>query len=344
MALNMALQLSPVTKTSQTSITTTSPLPAGLSASVQSKICGLLTCKKPESTQRCSQCKVVYYCNSDCQRAAWSSHKPQCKSPSVAAAPNGKDDVKEESNEKLEQCLAEVASLAKFWLGGQPMKLTPELNFATAQEFWSYLAPSLTDVSELAVDFAKSAQPKKESLALDLGCSIGASSITLLNKGWNVRAIDFSDEALKLFADEANKANESWIKTQQLKILLQDVTEFTFPEKYDVVLAHDLFFYINPAKFPSLWMKIFRSIKENSVLIGSFRHTSVLVKDGGNQSPEFIDAALSKMGGTHFKDAKFGFELLEATGYKVEKSLKQGTRDFSVCFGFEFFARKVKSS
>ena len=35
-------------------------------------------CGKPEAKKRCSQCKCVFYCSADCQRAAWPAHKGTC--------------------------------------------------------------------------------------------------------------------------------------------------------------------------------------------------------------------------------------------------------------------------
>ena len=39
-------------------------------------------CSKPGcnqlTSQRCKRCKLAYYCNKDCQRAMWKSHKLMC--------------------------------------------------------------------------------------------------------------------------------------------------------------------------------------------------------------------------------------------------------------------------
>ena len=41
------------------------------------KPCG--HCGKPEGKQRCSRCKVVYYCGRECQQADWKEHKKTCQ-------------------------------------------------------------------------------------------------------------------------------------------------------------------------------------------------------------------------------------------------------------------------
>ena len=40
------------------------------------KPCG--HCGKPEGKQRCSRCKVVYYCGRECQNTDWKEHKKTC--------------------------------------------------------------------------------------------------------------------------------------------------------------------------------------------------------------------------------------------------------------------------
>ena len=52
---------------------------------VMNKVCG--ACNKgyglnpvfPEGGKKCARCKQVHYCNRECQRAHWKTHKPNCK-------------------------------------------------------------------------------------------------------------------------------------------------------------------------------------------------------------------------------------------------------------------------
>ena len=50
------------------------------------------SCGLSPANLRCTQCKGVYYCSRDCQKANWKSHKAACSlgqslaSPSAAAA------------------------------------------------------------------------------------------------------------------------------------------------------------------------------------------------------------------------------------------------------------------
>ncbi|GAX73840.1 hypothetical protein CEUSTIGMA_g1290.t1 [Chlamydomonas eustigma] len=68
--------------------------PANGAAGGKSKLCA--ECRKPLSglPQRCSNCKVTYYCSKDCQKRAWPKHKDSCKSISAKpATPEGKEEA-----------------------------------------------------------------------------------------------------------------------------------------------------------------------------------------------------------------------------------------------------------
>ncbi|TFY81137.1 hypothetical protein EWM64_g2873 [Hericium alpestre] len=41
----------------------------------------------PQTMKTCSHCKLVRYCDKDCQRAAWSMHKPVCKAAAKSSNP-----------------------------------------------------------------------------------------------------------------------------------------------------------------------------------------------------------------------------------------------------------------
>lgn len=39
-------------------------------------------CMGENKSAKCQQCRLVFYCNRDCQKKHWKVHKPQCNKPS----------------------------------------------------------------------------------------------------------------------------------------------------------------------------------------------------------------------------------------------------------------------
>ena len=54
------------------------PLSPGAARRKQGRSCARCG-EAPEKLQRCKACKVVYYCNAECQRLHWKVHKTECK-------------------------------------------------------------------------------------------------------------------------------------------------------------------------------------------------------------------------------------------------------------------------
>ena len=64
------------------------PAPETRNSTVQmigSDVCA--QCGKADAKKRCSQCKCVFYCSADCQRAAWPDHKTACMEVVAGNAP-----------------------------------------------------------------------------------------------------------------------------------------------------------------------------------------------------------------------------------------------------------------
>ena len=49
------------------------------------------TCCKPGHWQRCTGCKVAFYCSTECQKADWPDHKEDCKAFRAEVDASGKD-------------------------------------------------------------------------------------------------------------------------------------------------------------------------------------------------------------------------------------------------------------
>ena len=58
-----------------------------------------LKCEDSSANQRCTRCKAALYCNADCQKAHWKTHKPDCNR---VHATNGKYHYLKPTKEHLE--------------------------------------------------------------------------------------------------------------------------------------------------------------------------------------------------------------------------------------------------
>jgi len=91
--------------------------------------------------------------------------------------------------------------------------------------------------------------------ALDIGCGNGRNAIFLSDKGYEVDAIDFSEEALKIAQSKAKERNleVNWIK--------KDVQKHNFPkDKYDLIILS----FFNPLEKLS---EIKKSLSEEGHII-----------------------------------------------------------------------------
>ncbi|KIJ64236.1 hypothetical protein HYDPIDRAFT_90918 [Hydnomerulius pinastri MD-312] len=69
-------------------------------------------CKaKANGLMRCARCRVVRYCSTECQRAHWKAHKPQCQSFSTATTVTLKPELREVP------VLGSVSELTREYLG-----------------------------------------------------------------------------------------------------------------------------------------------------------------------------------------------------------------------------------
>lgn len=93
-----------------------------------------------------------------------------------------------------------------------------------------------TPPDEILVSHVKALRPGR---ALELGCGAGSNAIWLAEQGWNVAALDFSEEAVKLGRRLADMRGLS------VSFEVGDATVYRSEEKFDLIIS----FYIQ------LWPK-----------------------------------------------------------------------------------------
>lgn len=187
--------------------------------------------KKVEKVSECARCHFTQYCGKECQTASWPSHKQVCKF---------------------------FHQEAEEWKTYNPRQ-TPNSIWETFDN--PHVFPLLPPL------FNKLGMGK---CAVDLGAGNSESTLFLLKRGWSVIAVDIFQGPLDRLTERANKINENWIKDGQLKIVKQDACTYTFPEEVDLVLAADVFPYLDPYKLGRLLEKIHRALKQEGMLLGSF--------------------------------------------------------------------------
>lgn len=102
-------------------------------------------------------------------------------------------------------------------------------------------------------------QENKDNEILDLGCGIGADTLYLLERGYNVLSCDFSVEALKSI--ENNIPNSKTLYLDMMK---------KFPiadKKYSLIIADLSLHYFNNETIIHIMKEIKRILKDGGVLL-----------------------------------------------------------------------------
>lgn len=168
--------------------------------------------------------------------------------------------------------------------------------------------------------------------AIDMGCGTGYITKSLLEKGWNVIAVDPCFNALEILAEK----NKPYL--DQLTLVCKSITKFTPDHPVDLVVCKDVFPHMNPSKFQAVFQKIHHLyLKKDGFLMGTIFAT--------DNAPSKISKMnqLKEIGAWFLPDKRFILPMLEGTGYKVERTsnslhtkLEKGPR---LCF--QFSAQKI---
>lgn len=103
-------------------------------------------------------------------------------------------------------------------------------------------------------------QENKDNEILDLGCGIGADTLYLLERGYNVLSCDFSVEALKSI--ENNILNSKTLYLDMMK-------KFSIADKkYSLIIADLSLHYFNNETTIHIMEEIKRILKDGGVLLG----------------------------------------------------------------------------
>lgn len=104
--------------------------------------------------------------------------------------------------------------------------------------------------------------PKSSRFAVDLGCGDGRDTVELLDRRWQVLAIDGNQEAIAKLYDRKD-IDSTWLETQ--------VTRFeslTLPNSVDLINSSFALPFCRPEDFPNLWNKIIASLRSGGRFCG----------------------------------------------------------------------------
>ncbi len=149
-------------------------------------------------------------------------------------------------------------------------------------------------------------------VAIDLGCGDSPAAAFLLQRGWRVIAVDNSPSALNVFRE----MHEREIASGQLTIVEADATEFNPEEPVDLVIAADIFQYIDPAQFLKTLAKVHDLfLKDKGILIGSLFRSPPLP---ATELHIIQMNVLKEMGGWFLPDRRMARPILKNAGYEIK--------------------------
>lgn len=130
------------------------------------------------------------------------------------------------------------------------------------------LAPNYSALQKAVELFEK--EDIKDKIALDLGAGKSLSTLYLLEKGWKVIAVDYSQEALENLKKLADRVNPEWVQNGQLALVCQKIEKYSLPKKITMIVIGRTLPYVNPLKIRALWDNLHDSLEDGGRLVGHF--------------------------------------------------------------------------
>jgi SAM-dependent methyltransferase len=215
-------------------------------------------------------------------------------------------EMNEVSSRDIDVIWKSIESAVARWRGGRDACI-PGMPM-DRKELWGTFASMREANSQIIEEFIGTLRGEGQ-VAMDLGCGNSKAVKLLLQKGWRVIAIDNSRPAL----DALSKNCNAEISSGQLSIIETDVTTFIPTEPVDLVIASDLFPYIDPSKFQATWIKIHdKFVKEKGFLIGS------LFRSAPTSKEVQVMNSMKEMGAWFLPDRRMVRPLLTHTGYDIK--------------------------
>jgi SAM-dependent methyltransferase len=226
------------------------------------------------------------------------------------------------------------------WRGAQPVHIpgTP----LDRKQFWgAYASDHKPDLLPLLKTFALSHDGHGKT-AIDLGSGNSAAVPLLLAKGYRVIAVDYSRPSLDVLIQN----NRAALDSHQLTIVEEDITTYTPFESVDLVIAAEIFSFIDPTQFRVTWMKVSKYIKTNGHLIGTFFRFPPEIDTPSPHATKALTLLnmIQEMGVWVLPDRRMVRPLLQAAHYETETCIyrRDDPNLEPVCI--QFIAKKLSPS
>lgn len=245
-------------------------------------------------------------------------------------------EMNEETARDMDVIRRSIEALAADWRGKMDCRI-PSMP-AGRKEFWGRFAAMTVETPLLLPELTNFIGDARGDgkIAIDLGCGSSAPATLLLKRGWKVIAVDNSPSVL----DILRQKHLTEIASGQLILIEADATEYTPAEAVDLVVASDLFFYIDPALFFSTWKKVHDLfVKKGGILIGSFHRCPpppISAKELAHMN------GMKEMGAWLLPDRRMVRPLLTHAGYVIKSCtyLKEEFEEEGKATHIQFVAEK----
>lgn len=172
----------------------------------------------------------------------------------------------------------------------------------------------------------------KKGTVVYLGCGNSKSTTYLLEKGYNVIALDNSKEALENLIAKTIQLNPLWHSSGQLTTVCQNMETYCFPNNVQLILADNSLMHCDPMKIQALFKKIYRALSKGGLFIGNFYSTP---KD------PMIETVFRAVFKVWFADKALTNFLLDDAGFHKEMPARVPCILFSDTILIEFIGQKI---
>lgn len=192
--------------------------------------------------------------------------------------------------------------------------------FETTRVFWGkeIKRGNLVYPNEQVIRFIKRYySQKKEITVLDFGCGGGRNTVALLNEGYNVIAMDYTDEAIEMTKEKCDKMG-----FKDVKIVKNDGVEIPLSDKcIDAVIADGSLFYNSKNDTRKIIINIGKTVKLGGMLWADFRTKKDALFGGGTLLDDglYLMSKETNRGGCtyFFADENDLEEIFRETGFEI---------------------------